>query len=196
MLCSNCTTNQDVFVWALHRLTQITPCTSAGFDERHLSKKVHFLFLGKTSMWVDAVKAEDGCIETVNKGFFCVRSPYLVVMFLKTEMCQYSEIDACFPPGFVHFAWMAWMIFAITASTGSIITPPPSLITAVAAEIISFSWLSGGHSHCHWVELRLIADWKARWEIIMITFILFTKHKFHPFIADVQHVRTAGQSCK
>lgn len=71
--------------------------------------------------------------------FFCVRSPYLVVMFLKTEMCQYSEIDACFPPGFVHFAWMASMIFAITASTGSIITPPPSLITAVAAEIISFS---------------------------------------------------------
>lgn len=32
-------------------------------------QKVHFLFLGKTSMWVDAVKAEDGCIETVNKGF-------------------------------------------------------------------------------------------------------------------------------
>lgn len=33
-------------------------------------QKAHFLFLGKTSMWVDAVNAEeDGCIETVNKSF-------------------------------------------------------------------------------------------------------------------------------
>lgn len=60
-------------VRAFHRLTQITPCTTARGKKtndvmRYTFHKVHFLFLGKTSTWADTVKSVKG--GQSRKGFW------------------------------------------------------------------------------------------------------------------------------